>query len=95
MITFDDATEAAERHLRQMSEELGYDLAIDHGATMRGPRGWMFFWNSRQYLEDGSLSDAMLGNGPLLVDAETGTVEPQSPLVSLDEYHDVARGETA
>lgn len=94
MITIDDAVEAAERHLRQLSEELGRELAIDRAATMRGPRGWMFFWNSRRYLEEGSASDALVGNGPLLVDSETGTVERQSPMVSLDGYHDVAQGET-
>jgi hypothetical protein len=30
-------------------------------------RAWVFFYNTRSYLETGSISDALVGNGPVIV----------------------------
>jgi len=36
--------------------------------------GWVFSYQSARYIETGSVSDALAGNGPLLVDRRDGSV---------------------
>ena len=44
--------------------------------------GWVFFYNSKRYLETGEFSAALAGNAPIIVDRhdgrlyETGTAHP-------------------
>jgi len=36
--------------------------------------GWIFFWNSRHYVETQSVSDYLFGNAPALVSKADGTI---------------------
>ena len=80
------ARRIAEQRLEELSEQLGQPLAIDDRATMRGAAGWLFFWNTRSYLEEGSISDALAGNGPLLVEGETGAIDQLSSAETLEGF---------
>ena len=42
-------------------------LEILEQATIEKPYGWVFFYQSKKYLKTGSISDALFGNGPVLV----------------------------
>jgi len=60
---------------------------------------WRVFYNSRTYVETGTISDAIAGNLPLLVSKETGAVDrdltflPQGhPLVRASPRHSSAHG---
>lgn len=75
MIDHAQATAIAEKHLIRLSEEMGVDLSLDLDATCETPEGWLIFWNSTSYLSNGAISDALAGNGPLLVARENGSVE--------------------
>ena len=37
--------------------------------------GWLFYWTSSRYLKTQNISDALAGNGPILVSRETGDFE--------------------
>lgn len=58
------------------------DLAIVDSLTIEEDFGWVFFYQSKKYLESGDSSDALVGNAPLIVSRvdgslhQTGTVEP-------------------
>lgn len=76
----DQALATAERHLGHLGEEVGEELAIDRQATRPVPEGgWLVHWNTAAYIERGSVSDALAGNGPLLVDGDGNVrrLEPQ------------------
>lgn len=44
--------------------------------TIEMPWGWIFFWNTRLYLETGDLEHALIGMPPLCVDRRQGSVSP-------------------
>ncbi|WP_324726109.1 YrhB domain-containing protein [Actomonas aquatica] len=48
--------------------------AIVDEATKEEYFGWVFFYNSRRYLETKKISFALAGNGPVVVDGASGTV---------------------
>lgn len=72
-----DQTQAralVQAHVTEISNRSGIDIAIDDGATQDEGWCWLFFYNSRAYLETGSFSHALAGNGPFVVEKETGQV---------------------
>ncbi len=50
------------------------------------PVGWLFFYDSRQHQESGSLLDALAGNAPILVDRDTGQACPTGTARPVGEY---------
>lgn len=58
------------------------ELAILEDQTIEAEFGWVFFYQSKSYIESGDLNDALVGNAPILVSRldgrvhETGTAEP-------------------
>ncbi|MGF6307908.1 hypothetical protein ABIB82_001861 [Bradyrhizobium sp. i1.8.4] len=87
-ISSNDANSLAERKLTAIAAESGSDLefAIIHRETIETPEGWVFFYNSRQYVESGDLGFALAGNGLIFVDREgiVSTLSSAEPLeVSL------------
>lgn len=75
MIDQQRARTIASEYLARLSHELGIELSLNETATRETPDGWLFFWNSTAYLNDGSIADALAGNGPLRVASDTGSVE--------------------
>ena len=74
MITFQEATAIVEDHLSTLSARSSVDLAVDYKATREEPWCWVFFYNSAVYLETGSFSHALTGNGPIVVEKEKGVI---------------------
>ncbi|MDH3700991.1 MAG: YrhB family protein [Alphaproteobacteria bacterium] len=58
------------------------ELAIIENETIEGNFGWVFFYETKKYLESGDFRDGLLGNAPIIVSKldgrlhETGTAEP-------------------
>lgn len=59
--------------------------------TLEQSFGWVFFYQSRAYIESGDMSDALVGNAPVIVNrftgdvVETGTAEPIDAYISRYE----------
>ena len=49
-------------------------IAIIESETIQKPYGWIFFYNSRRYVESGELIYALVGQGPVVVLANTGEI---------------------
>jgi hypothetical protein len=75
----------------------GFTPVILDDKTIERAFGWVFFYQSREYLDTGDLGFRMLGNAPLIVDRSdgsihvTGTAEPIEHYIK--EYED-KRGST-
>jgi len=41
-------------------------------ATIEKEYGWVFFYQSKKYLETGKINDALAGNAPIIVNKRTG-----------------------
>jgi hypothetical protein len=74
MLTLDQAKSLAIASLPDMSGS-GIDLVIVDERTLVKPYGFVFFYNSRQYLETRSFESSIAGNGPIVV-RHDGTVDP-------------------
>ena len=52
------------------------ELVIVDEFTRATPCGWVFFCNSRRYLETGNILHALGENGPIVFESDTGDVVP-------------------
>jgi hypothetical protein len=50
--------------------------AVQWDATTEFNFGWVFYWNSRRFLETGDARHALSGNTPFIIDRRDGSVRP-------------------
>ena len=62
------------------------DFAIIDEATIEKSWGWVFFYQSKRFLETRSPSDALAGNAPLLMNRTTGEIVVTGTAESVDSY---------
>jgi Immunity protein 35 len=62
----------AERYLATLPVSLPIELAIRGEPTMETEFGWIFFGNSKKYLETGEFQHTIPGNAPFIVDRGMG-----------------------
>ena len=87
MITFAQAKQIVQSHLAAISRELEPDAAvIIESATIERTFGWVFFYQSREHLRSGSLSHALAGNAPLIVDRLTGDIVATGTTHPIEHY---------
>jgi hypothetical protein len=89
MLTKPEAVELVSKKLRQMSTPDDPFVVVD-ADTIEKPFGWVFFYNSKKFLETGAFSYSLAGNGPVMVNKHDGTVEffgtVKPPLEFIEEY---------
>ena len=61
-------------------------LALMDEETISGDFGWVFFYQSKAYLESGNLSDMLLGNAPIIVSRLDGTLHQTGTEHSVEVY---------
>ena len=72
MITLAEATELVRRHLDEVAARHVPDgIVLLEASTLTRPYGWVFFHNSKAYLETGDVLDLLGGNSPIVVEAST------------------------
>ena len=92
-----DRTSAKAMVLRYMEESFGREpeLAIVDGEPSETAHAWIFFYNTKRYLETGEFSEALAGNGPILVNKITGAIEAFGTAIPLErlfaEYEEKQR----
>lgn len=67
------ATETARAHLKQIGRP-DEELALLEDHTLERAFGWVFYYQSRQFLETGDYAHALGGNAPFIVDRRDGSV---------------------
>jgi hypothetical protein len=53
--------------LKSNEDITGVPVQIIDEDTIEASEGWVFFWNSTEYLTTGTFSSALAGNGPIFV----------------------------
>jgi len=71
---------------RLASDAQGEDLAVIESSTMERPFGWVFFYNTREYLQTGNASAALAGNSPYIVNRFTGALVPVGSAHPVEFY---------
>lgn len=75
MLSREQAREVAANRIRQrLFQRYGDNIVILDEHTIEKAYGWIFFYQHRRFVETRKIRDGLIGNGPLLVDKETGKV---------------------
>ena len=77
MITFQQAEQLALEYIKPSAEYIkktlpNDEIVIEHSVEF--PDCWLFFWNSKRYLETKNIFHRLLGGGPVIVGKENGDV---------------------
>ncbi len=80
-VTRESAERTAKKYLRRLEKQAGKGLRLLDKETHEAGGGWIFFYDSEEFLESGKVSHALAGNAPFLVLREdeviiTGTARP-------------------
>jgi hypothetical protein len=67
MITLDEAKAIAQSEIHRLAPK-GIEVVITQ--IIEFNEGWVFYWNSQNWLETGNVLDGLLGNIPILIDKE-------------------------
>lgn len=84
-ITKSEAYQIASKFLEQ---ELckAYPCQIIEEATKEIDEGWIFFYQTKAYLETGDPIKAFAGNAPIIVNRSDGSIHITGTAYSLDKY---------
>lgn len=53
-----------------------YELVLMDEYTIEKPYGWIFSYNTKKFLLTKDYGDALVSNGPVIVNKETGSLTP-------------------
>ena len=97
----DSAIEIVENLLRKYEKETNsfgcalpdyvnpeIELKIVEDLTQEHEFGWVFFYNSKKYLESGDFRNALAGNAPLIIDRNSGQLFVTGTAHGIDYYVD-------
>jgi hypothetical protein len=82
----DSARTAAEAFVAGIGRTMGRDLALLDDQTIEFASGWVFFYDSRRYIEGGAIRDALAGNAPLIVSRCDGSVHVTGTAHPVEVY---------
>jgi hypothetical protein len=87
-LTKKEALEIAKKSVAQLRE--GTDFAIQESDTVEKPFGWVFFYNTKKFIETGDPKYIRPGNGPLVVERLGGNTTFLStslpPAKAIEEF---------
>lgn len=84
MITIKEAEIIANRYLVELQVKIGEPVQLTK--IQEEPFGWVFFYQSKDYLETGNLSSILAGNAPFIIDRKTGAVHVLGTAQPADVY---------
>lgn len=76
----------AQAYVADVGRKLGVDLVLLGDQTIEFGSGWVFFYDSRKYVEGGSISDALAGNAPLIVSRRDGAIHVTGTARPVEDY---------
>ena len=62
------------------------ELAIIDDETIEKEYGWVFFYQTKEYLKTGDLLDVLVGNAPYIVNKYTGELIETGTANPIEEY---------
>ena len=84
VLTKSEARARIEQELSKIDSDA--DLVVLDELTREYEWGWIFFYQSRQYVETGDTSSMVAGNAPLIVNRSSGQVSITGTARSIEEY---------
>ena len=73
MLSKEEAVELVEKALGSRAEQ-SVPLVVIESATIEKSFGWVFFYNSKKYIETKNIEFALAGNGPIICNKYTSEI---------------------
>lgn len=86
MIDVKEARRRVEEYLRNSLRRSAHDIVVVDEHTRHEDFGWVFFYNTRAYVELGDKRHALVGNAPLIVDRDTGEIHMTGTALPTEHY---------
>jgi hypothetical protein len=86
MIDFHDARKIAQEHIKALGARHNRDLVLHEGCEIEFSLGWVFFYNSRDYVIHGNRRAQLFGNAPVIVDRESGEIRVTGTAKPIQNY---------
>ena len=80
MISFNNTLEKANKYLE------GNELPVVITLIGRFTEGWVFCFQSREYLETGDSSALLAGNAPFIIDKDSGEIHSLGTAYPIEKY---------
>ncbi len=74
MLSRQQAEDLVQGILEEVARDVPGGVALMNEHTIERPYGWVFFYNSRRFLETGDRLESLCGNSPILIESATGRV---------------------
>ena len=88
MIQFEEALDLMEDYLERLSSRIGINLAVVDDGVIEREFGWVFFYDSSEYLESGVFSEKLAGNAPVIIDRRDSSLHETGTAFSVEVYID-------
>jgi hypothetical protein len=75
MITKDQAINIASTYVKERPVISKHTLVLQLEKTIEFELGWVFFYQTKAYIESRNYQDAAVGNAPIIVDKRDGTIQ--------------------
>ena len=87
MITLDEALKIVSAHLSRLDHSTGDEpTVVMESETIEKQFGWIFFYNTKKYIETGDFKYMLAGNAPLIVDKDSGKVHETGTAHPIEYY---------
>ena len=83
MLSKEEAIDIATNYIKNSSK---YDLVILTDHTREFELGWVFFYQSRRYIESGDYRDMLGGNAPIIVNKHDGSIHVTGTSYKIEKY---------
>jgi hypothetical protein len=84
MINLNQAMDIAQRYLREMQKDVGIPMEIIK--TREEAFGWIFFYQSKEFLDTGNFNVMLAGNAPFIVNRYQANVHVLGTAHPVDFY---------
>lgn len=79
-----EAIRLVEKELVKLNPSV--ECIIQHGETIEKPWGWVFFYQSKAFVNSGDFRDMLCGNAPLIVNRSSGEVVLTGTAHDIEHY---------
>jgi hypothetical protein len=86
VISFEEARQRVSRYLGRPDPYQAEPIELVIVETMERPWGWVFFYDSEAHVRSGAFDDMIAGNGPILVERESGRLFLTGTAESTEHY---------
>jgi len=84
MVTLEQAKHIAANYLVNLQGQIGIPIQIVK--VLNTKYGWVFFYNSSEYVKFGNIGAMLAGNAPFLIDSKDGAINVFGTAQPLEIY---------